>query len=75
MREVIDDRSDRELALHMKRRLEFARREQVSIDAAQAPRLDIMNRRVPHSRQVKRGFRFSLHVVGSPRTTLTASAG
>jgi hypothetical protein len=41
MREVIDDRSDRELALHMKRGLELARREQVSIDAAQAPRFDI----------------------------------
>jgi hypothetical protein len=41
MRKVVDDRSDRELALHMKRRLEFAQREQVSIDAAQAPRFDI----------------------------------
>src|ERR1700722_17148634 len=41
MRKVIDDRSDRELALHMKRGLEFARREQISIDTAQAPRFDI----------------------------------
>src|ERR1700722_19227492 len=41
MGEVIDDRPDRELALHMKRGLELARGEQVSIDAAQAPRFDI----------------------------------
>src|SRR5271154_5121869 len=41
MREVVDDGPDRELALHVKRRLEFARREQVSIDAAQALRFDI----------------------------------
>ena len=41
MREVIDDRSDRELALHMKCGLELARGEQVSIDAAQALRFNI----------------------------------
>src|ERR1700722_9076908 len=34
MRKVVDDRPDRELALHMKRGLEFARRKQVTIDAA-----------------------------------------
>jgi len=41
MREVIDDGPDRELALHMKRGLELARWEQVSIDASQALRFDI----------------------------------
>jgi hypothetical protein len=41
MRKVIDDGPDRELALHMKRGLELAGREQVSIDATQARRLDI----------------------------------
>jgi hypothetical protein len=41
MRKVVDDRPDRELALHMKRGLEFARWEQVSIDAPQALRFDI----------------------------------
>ena len=41
MREVVDDRPDRELALHMKRRLEFARREQEPIDAAKPFRFDI----------------------------------
>src|SRR3984957_16131375 len=41
MRKVVDDGPDRELALHMKRRLELAPREQVSIDAAQALRFDI----------------------------------
>src|ERR1700689_4194897 len=41
MREVIDDGPDRELALHMKRGLEFARRQQVSVDASQARRLNI----------------------------------
>src|ERR1700734_2232475 len=41
MREVIDDGPDREPALHMKRGLEFARRQQVSVDASQARRLNI----------------------------------
>src|ERR1700722_14885339 len=41
MRKVVDDGPDRELALHMKRWLELAPREQVSIDAAQALRFDI----------------------------------
>ena len=74
MREVIDDRSDRELALHMKRGLEFAQREQVSIDAAQAPRFDI-------DEQARAAFAASdariplFHAIGSPRTTFTASAG
>ena len=34
-----------------------------------------MNRRVPHSRQVTRGFRLSFQASGSPRTIFTASAG
>jgi hypothetical protein len=41
MGQLVDDRPDRELALHMKRGLEFAGREQVSIDAAQALRFDV----------------------------------
>jgi hypothetical protein len=36
VREVIDDRPNRELALRMKGGLEFARREQESIDAPQS---------------------------------------
>jgi hypothetical protein len=36
MREVVDDGPDRELALRMKGGLEFARREQESIDAPQS---------------------------------------
>jgi hypothetical protein len=75
MRKVVDDGPHRELALHMKRRLELARGEQVSIDAAQALRFDIDEQARAAFAAVKRGFRFSLHVVGSPRTTLTASAG
>ncbi len=75
MRKVIDDGPDRELALHMKRRLEFAGREQVAIDATQARRLDIDEQARAHSRRVKRGFRFSFHAIGSPRTTFTESAG
>jgi hypothetical protein len=41
MRQVVDDWPNRELALHMKRGLEGARREQVSIDPSQALRFDI----------------------------------
>src|ERR1700733_7166327 len=41
MRKVVDDGPHRELALYMKCGLEFARREQISIDAAQAVRFDI----------------------------------
>jgi hypothetical protein len=41
MREVIDDGPDRELALHMKGRLEFARREQEPVDAPEIPPQDI----------------------------------
>ena len=41
MWKVVDDGPDRELALHMKRRPKLVRREQESIDASQAPRLDI----------------------------------
>ena len=41
MRKVVDDWPDRELALHVKGRLEFARREQISVDAPQVPPKDI----------------------------------
>ena len=41
MRKVVDDWPDRELALHMKCRLEFPRREQESIDAPEIPPQDI----------------------------------
>jgi hypothetical protein len=41
MWEVVDDGPDCELALHMKGGLEFARREQESVDAPQALRFDI----------------------------------
>ena len=73
MRKLIDDGPDCEPAVHMKGGLKAALGEQESIDAPHAKRFDIG--RVPHSRQVTRGFRFSFHVVGSPRTTFTASAG
>ena len=41
MRKVVDDWPDGELALHMKCRLKFARREQEFVDAPQVPRFDI----------------------------------
>ena len=41
MRKVVDDGPDGELALRMKGRLEFVRREQESVHAAQVPREDI----------------------------------
>ena len=41
MREFIDHRPDCELALHVKRGLEFARREQEPIDAPEIPPEDI----------------------------------
>ena len=75
MRKVIDDGPDCELALHVKRGLEFARREQVSIDAAQAPRFDIDEQARAAFAASDAGFRFSFQANGSPRTTLTASAG
>ena len=41
MRQVIDDGPDGELALHMKCRLEFARRKQESVHAPQIPPQDV----------------------------------
>ena len=75
MRKVIDDRPDGELALHVKGRLELARRGRNPLTPRRSRPRTSINMRVPHSRQVKRGLRFSFHVVGSPRTTLTALAG
>ena len=41
MREVVDDRPHRELALHVKRRLEVARRQQEPVDAPKAQPFDL----------------------------------